>query len=197
MSWLIYRRSSLTLYLISGVIFLLIVLNIKQMYLLLPSDYSQGLIVVFLISLAKLSDALIGNNNAILFNSSYYRMVLFFGLLLTVLTIALNMILIPIWGINGSALATLMAFWIYNGLKLFFIHRKYGIHPFTHSTLYATVLFIIVFVLFYFWDFSFHPVVNIVLKTILITLISVGTILKLRLSEDIQLMALHLFKRFK
>ena len=193
----LYRRSSLTLYLISGVIFLLIVLNIKQMYLLLPSDYSQGLIVVFLISLAKLSDALIGNNNAILFNSSYYRMVLFFGLLLTVLTIALNMILIPIWGINGSALATLMAFWIYNGLKLFFIHRKYGIHPFTHSTLYATVLFIIVFVLFYFWDFSFHPVVNIVLKTILITLISVGTILKLRLSEDIQLMALHLFKRFK
>lgn len=106
----LYRRSSLTLYLISGVIFLLIVLNIKQMYLLLPSDYSQGLIVVFLISLAKLSDALIGNNNAILFNSSYYRMVLFFGLLLTVLTIALNMILIPIWGINGSALATLMGF---------------------------------------------------------------------------------------
>lgn len=68
------------------------------------------MIVVFLISLAKLSDALIGNNNAILFNSSYYRMVLFFGLLLTVLTIALNMILIPIWGINGSALATLWLF---------------------------------------------------------------------------------------
>ncbi|MCB0435332.1 MAG: oligosaccharide flippase family protein, partial [Mangrovimonas sp.] len=71
-----YRKSSINLFVISGLIFLLIVLNINEMYRLIPENYSEGLLVVFLISFAKLLDSLLGNNNAILFNSDHYRVVL-------------------------------------------------------------------------------------------------------------------------
>jgi hypothetical protein len=46
----------------------------------------------------------LGNNNAIIFNTKYYRAVLFLGVILVFLTVGLNMIFIPIYGILGSAL---------------------------------------------------------------------------------------------
>ena len=61
------------------------------MYLLIDEAYRVGLFVVLLISVAKLYDAILGSNNAILFNSDYYRMVLLFGVILVVVMILLNM----------------------------------------------------------------------------------------------------------
>ena len=62
------------------VICVLIIVNAQQCYALLPDkDYSTGLGVLIIISVVKLSDALVGFNNAVLLNSPYYRTVLFFG----------------------------------------------------------------------------------------------------------------------
>src|SRR5690606_10847868 len=121
---ILYKKSSINLFLIGGLIFLLIVLNVNAMYELLPENYSGGVLVVFLISLAKLFDNRMGNNNAIIFNSDYYHMVLFFGLLLACLTVVLNMIFIPIWGLNGAAFATFFSLVIYNLTKIYFVYRK-------------------------------------------------------------------------
>ncbi|HIC33039.1 MAG TPA: lipopolysaccharide biosynthesis protein, partial [Flavobacteriaceae bacterium] len=82
----LYQKSSLNLFIISGFIFLAIIINIKQLYTMIPENYSEGFLVVLVIGLAKLFDNLLGNNNAILFNSDYYRMVLVFGVLLAILT---------------------------------------------------------------------------------------------------------------
>lgn len=182
----LYKRSSINLFVVSGVIFLLIVLNIKELYELLPDPaYSKAITVVFLISLAKLCDNLIGINNAIIFNSKYYRMVLFFGVFLAVLTVVLNMMFIPEWGMTGSGVATLLAFLIYNGAKIFFVKKKFGIQPFSVKTLKASLFFTAMVVLFFFWDFPFHPFINIVLKSMLIVVLSLLAILQLQLSADI------------
>src|SRR5690606_13397551 len=52
----LYQKSSLTLFIISGLIFLLILLNIHQIYEVIPEAYSVGIVVVFLISFSKLFD---------------------------------------------------------------------------------------------------------------------------------------------
>ncbi len=181
----LYKRSSLNLFVISGFIFLLIVLNINELYAIIPEKFSEGLFVVFLISVAKLYDNLLGNNNAILFNSDYYRVVLFFGVLLVVLTVILNIIFIPLYGINGSALATFLAILIYNTIKVVFVKRKFNMLPFTPNSLKVGFLVIICAIAFYFWDFSFHPIINIVLKSILISLSYVFVVYRFNLSEDI------------
>ncbi|NMH88186.1 oligosaccharide flippase family protein [Flavivirga sp. Y03] len=181
----LYKKSSLNLYIISGFIFLLIILNINQLYYIIPEEFSGGLFVVFIIGLSRLYDAFLGSNNAILFNSDYYRMVLFFGVVLVILMIVLNMVFIPLLGINGAALATSLAIFAYNSIKLLFVYRKFKIHPFTTDTLQITGLILLSALLFYFWEFPFNPIINIALKSVLLTLMYVFVVYRLKFSEDI------------
>ncbi len=181
----LYMRSSQTLFVIGGFIFLLIVLNINELYLLIPEEFSGGLIVVLLVSIAKLYDNLMGCNNVILFNSDYYRVVLVFGVILTVLTVLLNMVFIPMYGINGSAFATFLAIAIYNTIKIYFVKQKFNMMPFNVETGKVFILLIVCVLIFYFWEFPFHPIFNIALKSLIITIFYVAIILKLNVSEDI------------
>ncbi|MEZ4856030.1 MAG: oligosaccharide flippase family protein [Gelidibacter sp.] len=184
----LYQRSTLTLYIIGGFIFLLILLNINELYVTIPKEFAGGLTVVFFVSAAKLYDNLMGCNNVILFNSDYYRVVLLFGVILTILTVVLNMIFIPIFGINGSAFATFLAITIYNTIKIYFVMKKYKMSPFTEQTAKVSVLLVVSFMVFYFWEFPFHPIVNIALKSMLITVAYVYAIYKLNVSEDISML---------
>lgn len=181
----LYKRSSMTLLVISGFIFLLIVLNINQLYEILPDEFTGGLFVVLILSLAKLYDNSLGNNNAILFNSDYYKMVLFFGVLLALMAIVLNYILIPIYGIEGSALATFLAITIYNTIKISFVKRKFNMQPFTWASLKIVATLIVLCIAFYFWEFPYHPVVNIALKSVFVGILYLIVIYKLNASEDV------------
>ncbi|NRD21488.1 oligosaccharide flippase family protein [Winogradskyella eckloniae] len=181
----LYKRSSMTLLVVSGFIFLLIILNINELYEILPEKFTGGLFVVIIVSLAKLYDNGLGNNNAILFNSDYYRMVLFFGVLLAIMAILLNAFFIPIYGIEGSALATFLAVFIYNTVKIIFVKQKFNMLPFTNGTLKIAMILIVLTVGFYFWDFPFQPVVNILLKSISVCLVYVILIYHLNVSKDI------------
>ncbi len=181
----LYKKSSLNLFIISGLIFLLIILNINELYKIIPQEFSGGLLVVFLIGLVKLYDNLLGNNNAILFNSNYYRIVLVFGVLLAILTVILNMVFIPMYGINGAAFATFIAVVLYNTSKLIFVNNKFEMHPFTSDTAKTFVLILVLIAAFYFWEFSFHPLVNITLKSIIVSLLYIISVYAFKLSDDI------------
>lgn len=181
----LYKRSSLNLFVIGGLIFLLIVLNINQLYYIIDEEYRMGLYVVLLISTSKLYDSLLGSNNAILFNSDYYRVVLILGVFLVICMIFLNIALIPIFGLNGAALATVLAVFLYNTLKLVFVYKVFKITPFTSNTLKVALLILLVALAGCFWDFSFHPILNIILKSILIITVFCLAIYRFNLSEDL------------
>jgi O-antigen/teichoic acid export membrane protein len=181
----LYKKSAINLQVIGGFIMILIFLNIKQMYLLIPKDYSGGIWVVFMIGLSKFYDVLLGNNNSIIVNTKHYRTVLLFGVFTVFLMIVLNMIFIPIYGIEGSAFATLITVMIYNTIKLFYVINKMNLYPFTSKTIYSLAILIGCFLLFYFWDFSFHPIINIGLKSSLISLFYLLFTYKFQISEEV------------
>jgi O-antigen/teichoic acid export membrane protein len=181
----LYKRSSLNLFIVGGFIFLLIVLNINQLYYIIPEEFSGGLIVVFLISISKLYDNALGSNNAILFNSDYYQIVLVLGVFLVIITILLNMLFIPVLGINGAGIATFLAIFLYNSIKLYFVYRKFKIFPFTKFTLKIGGLLLLGVLLFYFWEFPFHPIINIALKSIVIMVLYIYIVYRFNFSEDI------------
>ena len=194
---ILYKKSSLTLFIISGFIFLLIILNINELYKLINESYVDGLVVVFVISLTKLLDSILGNNNAILFNSDYYRMVLILGIFLAVLTIILNILFIPIYGINGAAFATFIAIFLYNLAKIGFVYYKFKMLPFSVNTIKVVLLLLVSLGVFYFWDFSFHPVFNIALKSILISASYGLVVYVFHLSDDISVLINKIFFRSK
>lgn len=181
----LYQKSSLTLFIVSGLLFLLILLNLNDLYELLPEKYSGGFMIVFWIGLTKVYDSLLGNNNSILFNSDYYRSILFFGVLLAVLAIVFNLWLIPTYGIDGAAIASFTAFFIYNTLKLAYVKIKFKIVPFTHETYKVLALLVIVGVIFSTFSLPFHPIVNIAIKSILMIVMYLGVLYRFKISEDV------------
>lgn len=191
----LYKKSSLNLLIVSGLIFLLIVSNINQFYYLIDDKYSAGVYVVILISTAKLYDSILGSNNAILFNSDYYRVILAFGVALVVVMIMLNIFLIPVLGINGAALGTFLAIVLYNSIKLFFVYRYFRILPFSTNSLKVGILILTMSFLFYFWDFSFQPIINIGLKTVVICIAYFLIVYRFNLSVDISSVINRYIKR--
>ncbi len=182
---ILYHKSSLTLFIISGLIFVLIILNLGDLYLLLPENYRGGFTIVLLIGLAKLFDAMLGNNNAILYNSDHYKAILFLGVFLAICTILFNWYLIPRIGIEGAALATFIAVFIYNLLKLLYVKKKLDLQPFTKETFKVIFLLLLVCALFYALQFPFHPLINIALKSLLILAVYVGVLYRFKISEDV------------
>jgi len=193
----LYQKSAINLQVFGGLIMLGIFLNIKEIYLLIPGEYGGGILVVFLIGLAKFYDVILGNNNAIILNTKYYRWVLLFGVLLVAMIVVLNMIFIPLYGIVGAALATLISVFVYNTIKLWFVVNKMNLFPFTKNTLLSFVIISVVFLLFYFWDFPFHPFLSIVLKSILITIVYVYWNYKWMISTEINQVINNLNRRMK
>ncbi|MCR4030306.1 MULTISPECIES: polysaccharide biosynthesis C-terminal domain-containing protein [Flavobacterium] len=191
----LYKKTSINLQIVGGFVMLCIFVNIDQLYELVPKEYSGGIPVVFMIGLSKYFDLILGNNNAIIFNTKYYRMVLYLGLMLVVLTVVLNMIFIPIFGIFGSAFATLLSITLYSLAKLLFVVKKLHLYPFTNQTVYSILLTFALFLVFYFWEFPFFQLISIALKSILVTILYVYLNYKFKISPDINNVIDSVFKK--
>jgi O-antigen/teichoic acid export membrane protein len=105
------------------------------------------------------------------------------------------MYFIPNFGLNGAALATLIAIGLYSVAKLLFVVLKMKLYPFTKNTVISLVLTTITFMVFYYWNFNFHPIVNIVLKSILVTIFYLGLSYYLKISSDINFVMNSVFKK--
>jgi O-antigen/teichoic acid export membrane protein len=193
----LYKKSAINLQVVGGFIMILIFVNIKEMYQLIPQDYSGGILVVFLIGLSKFYDVLLGNNNSIIVNTKYYRTVLLFGILTVILMIVLNMIFIPIYGIEGSAFATLITVMIFNSVKLLFVVKKMDLFPFTNKTVHSFLILAFCFLVFYFWEFPFHTIINIGLKSILVSLLYVHLNYRLQISQEVNQVIENVLKKVK
>lgn len=193
----LYKKTSITLQIVGGLVYVGLLVNINQIYLLLPENYRGGVFVFFIIGLSKYFDLILGNNNSIIFNSKYYRAVLFLGLLLGLFAVTLNMIFIPKYGIDGAAIATLISITLYSIAKLLFVVIKMKLYPFTIKTIYALAIGLLCFFGFYYWDFPFHPIVNIMLKSVLVSIVYVGIVYKAKLSEDINSVIERILKTAK
>ena len=200
----LYKKSSINLLLISGFFFVIINSNIQQLFSLLPKEYAGGALVVFMISLLKLYNGFLGNNGAIINNSKFYKIVLPLSLAMAFSVYFLNKLFYYEldMGTDGLALATLIVIFVSNTFRLLFVKSKFSITPFTNKSFLMLITIIVFYLLFNFWDFQVdhiyvfkfpvHPIINIALKSILITVLYLFLIIKLKISDDIN----TLFKRF-
>lgn len=192
---ILYKKSSISLLVISSFLFLLIVTNLQSLYQLIDPTYAKGIYVVILIGFARVLDNVLGINNAILYNSDYYRLVLFLGLILVLIAIGLNIYFIPRYGIKGAAIATFMASVLYSISKIVIVYWKFSILPFTAKTAAMLGIGICFLLLFYFFEFGFHPLVDIMLKSAAITILFVPIVYRFNISEDITAVIRSILKR--
>lgn len=129
----IYKSSSINQLLIGSFIFILIWTNIDNLFQLIPNGeiYKEGKWVVFFLGIGKLFDLATGVNAEIVGTSKYYKYDILFFILLGILGIATSYYLIPLYGINGAAIATAISILLVNTIRFIFIYLVFKIQPFT------------------------------------------------------------------
>ena len=182
----LYKKTSINLLIVGGLFFLLINININEIYLIINKpEYSIGIYIVLMVSIAELFKLSLGTNGAILTNSKYYRMFFYFSIAMAISVIILNKIFIEWLGIEGAALATLVVVLVFGFIKLIYVKLKLKIHPYTKRTKIVLIIISILFFPFYFWEIPISPLLSIVLKSTIVSLLFAVLIIKFRLSEDI------------
>jgi O-antigen/teichoic acid export membrane protein len=182
----LYRKSAITLLIGGGLLFLLINLNVKDLYVFIGKpEYSVGVWIVLMLSIAELYKLSLGTNGAILTNSKFYRMFFYFSLAMALSVIILNKWLIHKLGINGAALATLLVVLIFSTFKVIYVQQKLKMQPFSVKTIKVLVLIGVIYASLYFIDLGLHPILNITINSVLITLVYITVIYKLNISEEV------------
>ena len=168
----LYKKSSENLLLISGLFFLLINLNIDSFYLLLNNQfYSNASLVVLIISSAKLIQMSFGCGPAILATSTFYRITLPFSISMAISVYLLNDYLIDLYGINGAAISTFIVLLIFTILKILYIVFKIKIQPYSLNSLKILFSIFIVYLINYFINLDYNPLLNIFIRSVGITIL--------------------------
>lgn len=180
----IYKRSSLNQLIAGGLLFCGVLANLDNLMNLLPPEYAGGSIVIILIAAANLFDMTTGLNGAIILNSDRYRFDLYSTLFLIFLTIALNYLLIPTYGILGAAIGTASAIFCYNLLKVIFVSLTFNMQPFKASMITIVFIGTVILLVSSQVGLIYNIYADIVIRSIAISLLYIGPIYMLKISGD-------------
>jgi O-antigen/teichoic acid export membrane protein len=185
----IFKKSSLTQAIFGTIILCLVWINIDTLFSFIKPEYAAGKYVILIIGIAKLYDLSSGINALILGYSKYYKLDSILVITFIALLFLLNHYLIPMYGLNGAALAALIATVYYNSVRNILIWKYFKMHPYTFSLLKIFLLGIfVVFIGMYLPDSgikTYGSFIDLCYKTGLIGIAYIAIIYRLNISEDI------------
>lgn len=191
----LYQKTSLNQFILGALALLLIWVNIDVFYHFMPNGqvYETGKWAVFYLGVGKLCVLLQGNSAAMLIFSKRYYLSLLLNAVSIAVGVLMNQYLIPIYGINGAALAT-AGVWLASGIVMaILVYMVYGMQPVTRGVVLSILLFAVVFIINHCWVVTAGGTLQILLWASVKSLVLVGAalllILRFRLSEDVYSMA--------
>lgn len=163
------KKSSINLMVVSGILFLIINLNLIDFYQIInQEDYASAIGVVIIVSLGKLFSMSMGCLNNIISNSKYYIYVFWFSVSSAILAISLNFFLIQTYGIIGAAFATLTVIIFINLCKILLVYYLFNIHPYSSKTFEVLISLAITYGLIFLIPTFQNPWFAIVFRSLLI-----------------------------
>ena len=184
----LYKKVSLHQLVAGSCIFLLIWINIDNIFAIIPNGdvYVAGKWVVFFIALAKLLNVTLNFGAVLISYSKYYYWTLFFIVFITATGIGTNLLLIPRMGITGAAIATLITYILLSAVQQWIVLIKIKGSPFSAGMIKIIMLIIILFGINYFLpDWSSNPYIDGIYRTLIIGIITLISIYKLKISDEI------------
>jgi len=185
----LYKKVAVNQLLLCLLIFLGIWANIDNLYHFVPNKeiYQAGKWVVLLIGLGKLCDVLFSVNGEIIVFSRFYIFNITSTLLMCVMVVVLNLLMIPVWGIEGAALSSLLAMFFYNLIKYLYVKKRLGFDPFSWDIAKIILLGLLVYGVDYFLVPFFEPVLlDIVVRSGLLVLLYGLGIWAMKIAPDSQ-----------
>lgn len=193
----LYQRTSLNQIIAGSLLFIGIWANMHNLMGLLPQEYQGAKWVIIIIGVAKLFDMATGINGGIIMNSKFYRFDLYTNILLVILTILTNYLLIPPYGIVGAAIATAFSIFVYNTVKMIFVWIKFSMQPFQWSAPAVLLIAGAVLMLSFEIPYLFNFYLDVILRSLAMTVVFLGCILLFNLSEDLKSLVKETLNRAK
>ena len=169
------QQVSSTLLLIGGMILCFIWINIDLIFYILPNGetYATARQVVLILGTSQLIIAVCSFSSSALNYSRFYAFSLLFSFILTLLSILLNNLLIPHFGMNGAAMSNLIAYAIY--FLLITLVARFTLHAptFTRQHVKILLLILVILNLNFLWQ-EYLPIHNIWLSSIIRTVVLIG-----------------------
>jgi O-antigen/teichoic acid export membrane protein len=187
------KSISINLFLIGCFLFTLLIVNADGIFSLLPISYASAKSVLYIIATGRLLDMAFGLNSEILNASKYFKFITIFSGIMMFLTIGLNMLLIPRYGMNGAAFAVSISLLVFNMLKSYIIYSKFHFHSFSKTYIPIILISLGVIVCMHFvplFQFVQHHMfmnacINIVFHAGVAAILFIGPLLYFRLSPDV------------
>lgn len=120
------KKSTRLIILITTPIVLFLIIFSEFILSLFGNNFTQGKTALIIISLGAMINVATGNVDQILNMTNHQHILKNITIFGFILNVVLNVFLIPIYGINGSALASLFTNAVFNLICLFYIKKKLG-----------------------------------------------------------------------
>ncbi len=192
----IYKSTGLNQFIMASIVFIGIWANIDNIFEILPKSFETGKYVIFFIGFANVFEMMIGANSVIISTSMHYKYITYFTFIYLVLIVIMNIILIPIWYINGAAIASMISIIIYNIIKLLFLWKKYKIQPFNYKYLIVIAISIVSFLFGYIVPkFSFF-ITDIIIRSSIISVSFISMLLFFKVSTELNKKFNQIYRQF-
>ena len=184
----LYKKVSLHQLVAGSCIFLLIWINIDNIFAIIPNGdvYAAGKWVVFFLALAKLLNVTVNFGAVLVSYSKYYYWTLFFTVFITIAGIGTNLLLIPRIGIAGAAIATLTSTVLSSAVQQWIVLKKIKGNPFSVNMLKYILLILSLFGINYLLPhWTSNPFIDGIYRSLIIGTIALTAIYKLKISDEI------------
>lgn len=181
----IYKSSSINQMIPGFLIFIGIAANLHNLNDILPDTYTNVSSVVLIIGISKLIDMTAGINGSIIMTSKYYRFDLVSMIFLVLLSILLNYLLIPVYGITGAAIATATSLFLYNMIKGIYVWLKFRMQPLSPKLIIVIFLSLIILLGSLQVERVGNLYVDLLLRSVVITLLYSTGVLAFNVSEEV------------
>lgn len=182
---IVYKKSVNTLTFVGILAFILIWGNIENILQILKPEYAEGKYVILFVALAHLFQMIAGTSAEIINFGKFYREFSIIMLILILLIIGFNLLLLPYFGITGSAIALAISFLIYLQIRFRFIKKKYGYQPYDKRFVLILTFGIISYLLSLLIPQFDNYIIDIIIRSTSLCLLFLIPIYLLKLSDDL------------
>ena len=185
----LYRQVSVHQMLASTVLLMLVWINLDNIFAIIPNGdkFAAGKWAVLFLGLSKVVYGTLNFGNTLISFSRYYYWTLFIAIVLAAISIGTNLYFIPIYGMSGAALASLITVLVSYAYQQYLVQVKVKTNPFTWAHLRILIILAMLFAVNWLVPSlaGYSPWLDIVVRTLVLMSVAAVLIYVLRISPQI------------
>ena len=181
----LFNRTGLNMLIVSVAMWLIVVCNLRNAVAILPPGFEAMTPVVLILSLGRMVDMGTGLNTELISVTQYYKFNFRLAIFMLVAVVVCDRIFIPSYGIFGAAWVASLTAVSANLMKMIFLYRKTGLHPFSIHSIRILIAGAVTYGSNFLIPTLAHPVGDALLRTAILVSIYTALLVFLKPSPDL------------